>query len=70
MLQIHEEIAFGFTIDNNVATMHVTAKLINRSSDNINMNRAANNIAEGIATSFSGSFTVDGKSILYKLIYN
>lgn len=34
------------------------------------MNRAANNIAEGIATSFSGSFTVDGKSILYKLIYN
>lgn len=51
-----------FTIDNNVATMHVTAKLINRSSDNINMNRAANDIAEGIATSFSGSFTVDGKS--------
>jgi RHS repeat-associated protein len=55
-----------FTIDNNIATMHVTAKVINMSSDNINMGRAATDIGKGIANAFGGKFEVDGKTYTMK----
>lgn len=51
-----------YTIDNKVVTMHVTGKVINNSSDNINMNRAASDIALGITEAFTGTFEIDGES--------
>ncbi len=47
--------------DNNI-TMHVTGKVFNTSSDNINVTRAASNIASGIDAAFSGEFKVDGQT--------
>lgn len=41
-------------------TMHVTAKIINMSTDNINMSRAASDIARGIEAAFAGEFTIGG----------
>ncbi len=55
-----------FTIDNDIATMHVTGKVINRSSDNINMARAAKNLASGISKAFGGKFEVNGKTYTMK----
>lgn len=51
-----------FTIHENTVTMHFTAKVINRSSDNINMKRAAKDIASGISSAFNGKLTVNGKT--------
>ena len=52
--------------DNNVITMHMTGKVINNSGDNINMKRAANDIASGIDKSFSGKFKKDGVTYTLK----
>ncbi len=54
-----------YTIDKDVVTMHVTAKVINKSSDNINIKSAAKNIASGISKAFGKGITIDGKE--YKL---
>ena len=51
-----------YTINNNVATMHVTGKVINQSGDNINMKRAASDIASGITDAFSGAFKMNGQT--------
>jgi RHS repeat-associated protein len=51
-----------YTKDDNVITMHVTGKVINQSSDNINVSRAANDIASGINNAFSGEFEYDGQT--------
>jgi RHS repeat-associated protein len=45
-----------YTQQDNVITMHVTGKVLNTSSDNINVKRAAGDIASGINTAFSGEF--------------
>jgi RHS repeat-associated protein len=50
-----------FTIENNVATMHVTGKVINRSSSGINVNKLAKNISSGITDALGTSITIDGK---------
>ena len=49
-----------YTKDKNVITMHVTGKVINNSGDNINVSRAAKDIATGINDAFSGKFEMDG----------
>jgi hypothetical protein len=49
-----------YTTENNVITMHVTGKVINKSSDNINVSRAASDIASGINNAFSGEFEIGG----------
>ena len=51
-----------YTIDENVVTMHVRGKVIDYSSDNININRAASDIASGIADVFSGVFKDKGQT--------
>ncbi|MCD7971639.1 MAG: matrixin family metalloprotease [Candidatus Azobacteroides sp.] len=51
-----------FTIDNNVVTMHVTGKVLNKSKDNINVGRAAKDIASGISKAFEGTFEMDGQT--------
>ena len=43
-----------YTVDKDVVTMHVTGKIIDSSSDGINVNRAASDIASGISEVFSG----------------
>jgi RHS repeat-associated protein len=48
-----------YTKDDNIVTMHVTGKVINKSGDNINMNRAAKDIASDIDKTFSGEFEMD-----------
>lgn len=50
-----------FTIENNVVTMHVTGKVINRSSSGINVNKLAKNISSGITDALGTSITIDGK---------
>jgi RHS repeat-associated protein len=50
-----------YTRNDNVITMHFTAKIINASSDNINVKRAASDIASGINAAFSGEFKVGGQ---------
>ena len=55
-----------FSIENNIAMMHVTGKVINRSSDNINMTRAAKDIASSISRAFGGEFKVNGKTYTMK----
>jgi len=47
-----------YTMRDNVITMHVTGKVFNTSSDNINVKRAASDIASGINSAFSGEFKV------------
>jgi RHS repeat-associated protein len=56
-----------YTIDNDVVTMHVTAKMINKSSDNINMKKAANQLSTWIAAMLNGKFDADGKSYTLKV---
>ncbi|GHU89921.1 hypothetical protein FACS1894155_07600 [Bacteroidia bacterium] len=51
-----------YTKDDNVITMHVTGKVINQSSDNINVNRAASDIASGISNAYSGEFTIGNQT--------
>jgi RHS repeat-associated protein len=51
-----------YTIDKNIVTMNVTAKVINQSSSNINIGRAAKDIASGIANAFGGSVKINGKT--------
>ena len=52
-----------YTIKDNIVTMHATIKIINKSEDNINMKRAAKDLAADIASTFRGQFTgEDGKS--------
>lgn len=52
-----------FTIDNNIATMHYTAKMINMSSDNLDMSAASNGIMSAIGKAFEGAnVSIDGKS--------
>jgi uncharacterized protein RhaS with RHS repeats len=56
-----------YTIDGNVVIMHATVKVINKSGDNINMKRAANDIGKSIASTFGGKFKDDnGNSITLK----
>jgi hypothetical protein len=43
--------------------MHVTAKIINMSHDNINMERAANMISNEISSAFEGEFTLNGETL-------
>lgn len=51
-----------FSIDNNVATLNFTAKMINMSNDNINMGAAIKDITSSINKAFKGaSLTIDGK---------
>lgn len=45
-----------YTLNKNVITMHVTAKIFNNSSDNINMKRAAEDIASDIKNTYEGKF--------------
>jgi hypothetical protein len=42
--------------------MHVTAKIINQSGDNINMDRAAKDISSDINSAFSGEFESGGQT--------
>ena len=51
-----------YTIDKDVVTMHVTGKIIDSSSDGINVNRAASDIASGISDVFSGVFKFEGQT--------
>lgn len=51
-----------YTINKNIVTMHVRGKVIDYSSDNININRAASDIASGIADVFSGVFKDKGQT--------
>ena len=46
----------SYTIDKDVVIMYVTGKIIDSSSDGINVNRAATDIASGISDVFSGVF--------------
>ena len=55
-----------YTKDDNAITMHVTGKVINNSSDNINMNRATKDIASGINDAFSGDFKINGTTYTLK----
>jgi len=50
-----------YTMRDNVITMHVTGKVFNTSSDNINVKRAASDIASGINAAFIGEFKVGGQ---------
>ena len=51
-----------YTLNDNIVTMHVTTKIFNNSSDNINMKRAAKDIASDIKSSYEGEFEwSDGK---------
>ncbi|MBW6479969.1 MAG: RHS repeat-associated core domain-containing protein [Bacteroidales bacterium] len=52
-----------YTRNDNVITMHVAAKIINMSHDNINMERAANMISNGISSAFEGEFTLNGETL-------
>jgi len=45
-----------YTLKDNIVTMHVTAKVINSSSDNINMRAAARDIAKDIKYTYEGEF--------------
>ncbi|WP_455585614.1 RHS repeat-associated core domain-containing protein, partial [Bacteroides sp.] len=53
-----------YTVDRDVVTMHVTGKVINDSSDDINMSRAASDIASDISKAFNGAFEMDGESYI------
>jgi len=55
-----------YTQEDNVITMHVTGKVYNNSSDNINMDRAADDIAAGIEEAFTGYFKMNGE--IYTLV--
>lgn len=56
-----------YTIQGSVITLHATIKIINKSGDNINMQRAADDIAEGIKKSFTGGTeSEDGKKYTFE----
>ncbi len=55
-----------YTIDKDVVTMHLTGKIIDSSSDGINVNRAASDIASGISDVFSEYLNLKDKLILCK----
>jgi RHS repeat-associated protein len=55
-----------YTRNDNIITMHVTAKIINASSDNINTARAASDIAAGINSSFAGEFTIGEETFQFE----
>ena len=57
-----------YTIKDNIITMHLTAKVIDYSSDPINVIRAASDIAKGIISTYSGSLSLDGQD--YELNIN
>ena len=50
-----------YTIKDNMITMHLTAKVIDYSSDPINIKKAARDIAKGIKSTYSGNLTLNGK---------
>jgi RHS repeat-associated protein len=54
-----------FTIKDNVVTMHVTGKVMNLSSKDTDMDETVSDISKGLASSFSGKITIDGKK--YKM---
>ena len=60
--------SIGYTKDNNVITMHVTGKVINISGDNINMKRAAKDIASGISSAFDGKVKYEGPNSYYRVL--
>ncbi len=51
-----------YTQNDNIITMHVRGKLINSSSDNIDIGRAAQDIATGINEVFSGEIDFNGNT--------
>ena len=51
-----------YAIDKDVVTVHVTGKIVDSSSDGINVNRAASDIASGISDVFSGVFKFEGQT--------
>ncbi|WP_455963819.1 RHS repeat-associated core domain-containing protein, partial [Bacteroides bouchesdurhonensis] len=55
-----------YTLKDNVVTMHLTAKVINNSSDNINVKRAAFDIAFGISDAFNGEFQDNNQKFILK----
>ena len=52
----------SYTIDKDVVIMYVTGKIIDSSSDGINVNRAASDIASGISDVFIGVFKFEGQT--------
>ena len=57
-----------YTLNDNIVTMHVTAKIFNNSSDNINMKRAAKDIVSDIKSTYEGEFEwSDGKTYNLKV---
>ncbi|MDU1893067.1 MAG: RHS repeat-associated core domain-containing protein, partial [Dysgonomonas sp.] len=59
-----------FTIENNIATLHFTAKVINMSGDNINVKTAAKNLTKSISSALGDEITIDGKSYSLKTDIN
>ncbi|WP_262352045.1 RHS repeat-associated core domain-containing protein [Bacteroides bouchesdurhonensis] len=60
-----------YTLKDDIVTMHVTAKIFNNSSDNINMQRAAEDIISDIKNTYEGSFKWDdGKKYDLKIDMN
>lgn len=55
-----------FTRQGKEITMHVTDKVMDLSSRDIDMNEAISDISEGIAGTFSGSFEHDGEEYTFK----
>ncbi|MDU1893069.1 MAG: RHS repeat-associated core domain-containing protein [Dysgonomonas sp.] len=50
-----------FTIENNIATLHFTAKVVNNSSSGINVNKLAKNIGSDITDALGTNISIDGK---------
>lgn len=50
-----------YTRKNDVITMHVTAKVIDYSSGNVNVDKKAGQIAKRLARDYSGAVTIDGQ---------
>jgi len=50
-----------YTKQDNVITLHFSGKIINSSSDNVDMEEAANDIAKALEKDFTGSFKADGE---------
>lgn len=50
-----------YTIQDNIVTMHITAKVINYSSEDVNVDKRAGQIAKRLARDYSGTVTIDGQ---------
>lgn len=50
-----------YTIQDNIVTMHVTAKVINYSSEDVNVDKRAGQIANKLASDYSGPVTINGQ---------